>query len=555
MMEDSTDQENHGLGTVSSFLHRSLSAIGKEWQPVIWLLALLIGIITAYAVIGFRLLIAGVQWSAYGVAAEQLYTAAANLSWLHVLLAPTLGGVVVGLLLTLGKRYGALPDERPQGVADVIEARGLRAGRVSLSTGLLSALASGVSLGAGASAGREGPAVHLGASLSSFLSFRLGYPPIAARTFLACGAAAAVSASFNTPLAGVLFALEVILGHYALSVFAPVVIASVMATIITRIHLGEFPAFIVPSFDMESYAQLPAFALLGLICGIVAIIFLKSSILVEHVAHDVSKKFGIPLWAKPIIAGFLVGAIAIVFPQILGVGYQATDAALKGLFPFGLLIALIGAKIAATAITLAGRFGGGVFSPALYLGAMTGSAFGLVAGAVFPELSASEGFYAIVGMGAVAAAILGAPISTTLIAFELVREYEVAIALMVSVSIATFLTQAVIGKSFFHWQIEQRGFRLREGPQDALLHIITVRDVMTRDFSGYDPEDMDETSPPTLKENDNLKKVFALMDANNIDTVVVMNEENEAAIGLVRRNACLSFFNQALIQAHVESHN
>ena len=550
----SSDQENHGLGTVRSFFKRSLSAIGKEWQPVIWLLALLIGIITAYAVIGFRILIAGIQWSAYGISEEKLYTAAQNLSWWHVLLAPALGGVVVGLLLYLGKRYGALPDDRTQGVADVIEARGLRAGRVHLSTGLMSALISGVSLGSGASAGREGPAVHLGASLSSFIASRLGYPPAIARTFLACGAAAAVSASFNTPLAGVLFALEVILGHYALSVFAPVVIASVAATIITRLHLGEFPAFIIPPVEMESYAQLPAFVILGLICGIVAIMFLKSSIVVEHITQDVSEKLRIPVWVKPIIAGLLVGAIAIVFPQILGVGYQATDAALKGLFSFWLLVSLIGAKIAATAITLAGRFGGGVFSPALYLGAMTGGAFGLIAGSLFPDLTANEGFYAIVGMGAVAAAILGAPISTTLIAFELVREYEVAIALMVSVSIATFLTQAVVGKSYFHWQIERRGFRLREGPQDALLHLITVRDVMTRDFSGYKLEDLDD-KPPTLTENDNLKTVFDLMDANNTETLVVMVEDTNDTIGLVHRNACLSFFNHALIQAHVERHS
>jgi len=554
-MDDSLKHEKRGLGTVHAFILRNFKSTGKEWQPVIWVLALLVGIVTAYAVIGFRLLIAGVQWSAFGVATEHLYTTAQTLAWWQIMLAPTLGGVVVGLLLYLGGRWGAIPDEHAHGVADVMEARGLHAGKIQLSTGLISALISGVSLGAGASTGREGPAVHLGASISSLLASRMGYTPIIARTFLACGAAAAVSASFNTPLAGVLFALEVVLGHYALSVFAPVVIASVAATIITRIELGEFPTFILPAHDFGSYAQLPSFVLLGIVSGVVAIIFMKSSIFLEFLARDATEKFSLPLWIKPAIAGLLVGVLALVFPQILGVGYEATEAAHKGLFSLWLLVALIGVKILATSISLAGRFGGGVFSPALYLGTMTGAAFGIVAGALFPDLVASKGFYAIVGMGAVSAAILGAPISTTLIAFELVREYQVTIAVMVSVSIATLLTQAVLGRSFFHWQIEQHGYHLSEGPQDALLHIITVRDVMTRDFSGFDREELDEEPHPTLKESDDLKTVFALMESENVDTLAVVDEEKEDVIGLVRRNACLSFFNQALIQAHVESHH
>ncbi len=546
-------QEVHGLGTVRSFLQRSLRAIGKDWQPVIWLIGLTIGVLTAYAVIGFRLLIAGTQWVAFGTPSHFLFTALMDLSWWHILLMPAIGGLVVGFLLHRAKVNGALPDEHAHGVAEVIEARGLRGGRISLGTGFYSAVIAAISLGAGGSAGREGPAVHLGAALSSQIAQRLGYAEVPSRTFLACGAAAAVSASFNAPIAGVLFALEVVLGHYALSVFAPVVIASVTAAIITRVHLGEFPAFLVPAYEFGSYWQLPAFALLGLVSGAVAILFMKTSIFAEYLTNTVVAKWSIPLWLRPALAGLLVGAIAVFFPHVLGVGYQSTDAALKGLFPFWVLITLIGAKIVATALTLAGRFGGGVFSPALYLGAMTGGAFGIIAGTLFPDLSATEGLYAIIGMGAVSAAILGAPISTTLIAFELVRKYEVSIALMVSVSIATLLTQAVVGKSFFHWQIERRGYRLREGPQDALLHLITVRDVMTAES-----EESEQTVPggaPALTPSDTLKTIFALMDREKVETLPVVDPADRTRrIGLVRRSDCLTVYNHALIQAHVESH-
>ncbi len=454
--------------------------------------------------------------------------------------------------MLLLKRLSYLPDDRAHGVADVIEARGIHDGRVSLRTGLSSALISGISLGVGASAGREGPAVHLGASIASLIARSLGYPAPAAKMFLACGAAAAVSASFNAPIAGVLFALEVVLGHYALSVFAPIVIASVAATVVTRIHTGEFPAFIVPQMDFGSYLQLPAFAILGLVAGVVAILFMKSAAMAARVADGMSSKLRAPIWIRPMVGGVMIGTLAIWFPQILGVGYEATDAALKGIFPLSLLVALIAAKIAATSVTLACRFGGGVFSPALYLGAMTGAAFGSIAITLFPELSTSANFYSIVGMGAVSAAILGAPISTALIVFELVREYEAAIALLVSISIATVLTQSVLGRSFFHWQIEMRGYKLQEGPHHALLETIRVSDVMSdtevraEEYTG---------DGPRLTPADRLTTIFELMDKFETDVIpVTQSEHDNKIVGIVLRSDSLAVYNRALVQAHVESH-
>ena len=217
--------------------------------------------------------------------------------------------------------------------------------------------------------------------------------------------ASAVSASFNAPIAGVLFAHEVILGHYSKRSFIPIVISSVMGTILTRLWFGEAAAFEIPAHQITSYLEFPAFALLGVVCGMVAVIFQMSLIQTDRAARAVA----MPLWLRPAVGGLMVGAIGVFYPEILGVGYQATDMALKNQFALPMLLALLVLKTAATSITLASRFGGGVFSPSLYIGAMAGGAFGLIASQVFPELASSQGIYAILGMGAVAATDKGAP--------------------------------------------------------------------------------------------------------------------------------------------------
>ncbi|MDF1735117.1 MAG: chloride channel protein, partial [Minwuia sp.] len=303
-------------------------------------------------------------------------------------------------------------------------------------------------------------------------------------TLLACGVATGVAASFNAPIAGVIFAHEVVLGHYALRALAPVVVASVIGTVVTRIHIGDFPAFLIPQYDILSFWEFPAFMLLGVVCGIMTLIFFWSVGFTRDVIEDVLK---IPVFWRPPIAGLAVGSIALLYPEVLGVGYEATDNALKQLYPLSLLILLVAAKMAATSITIAGGFGGGVFSPALFIGAMTGGAFGLIAARIFPELAAEHGLYAMVGMGAVAAAILGAPISTTLIVFELTGDYRVTIALMVGVVLATVVSRQFRYISFFHWQLARRAVDLVYA-DEVLMHAQTVRRVAADDFLAITPE-------------------------------------------------------------------
>ena len=275
------------------------------------------------------------------------------------------------------------------------------------------------------------------------------------------------------------FALEVVIGHYALNAFAPIVLASVSGAIVSRLHFGDFPAFIIPDHTIASFFELPAFALLGVASALMVIIFLKSIALVRNT----TERLRVPLWVRSAIAGCLVGLIALEFPEILGVGYGPTDSALKELMPLRLLILLVIFKTAATVISLGAGFGGGVFSPSLFIGAMLGGAFGIVATQVFPEHSTGHGAYALVGMGAVAGSILGAPISTILIVFELTGDYAVTVAVMVAVVIASVITQQTRARSFFRWQLDDRGIDLDGGPEGRLLGDIRAVDVMSTDYA------------------------------------------------------------------------
>ncbi len=454
--------------------------LGRNVQVILSVLAVAIGAAAGVAAIGFRSVIDLVQRLGFGFGGESVATLAAGLPWWHLILVPAVGGLAVGVFV-----HFFMPGRRPHAVADVIEANALRVGRMSATVGLKAAVVSAASIGVGASVGREGPVVHLGASIGSWVAKRLHLGRTPARTLLGCGVAAAVAASFNAPIAGAFFALEVVVGHYALTAFAPIVIASVTGTIISRMNYGDFPAFVMPAMRaITSFWELPAFALLGAVSAIIAIIFMRAVFFTE----DTVARLPVPRWAHPALGGLAVGLMAIAFPQVLGVGYEATDSALSGVFPLWLLLALVVAKTAATAISLGCGFGGGVFSPSLFIGAMVGGAFGVIATSAFPELSSGPGAYTMVGMGAMAGAVLGAPISTVLMIFELTTDYSATIAVMIATAIASVITHQTQGRSFFGWQLLRRGVVVRGGQEIGLLRAIRARDVMDGGYETVTPE-------------------------------------------------------------------
>ena len=524
----------------------NLTAFYESRQPVIWLLAMLVGLATGIAAVLFRLAIGLVQWPWLRDFGENVAAAAAAQPWWVILIAPATGGLLVGLML----QY-VLTAKRTGAVADVMEAR-IHSGRgLGFRQGLANALASVLSLGSGASAGREGPVVHLGASLAAFVCVRMRLPNSARRTLLACGVAGAVSASFNAPIAGVLFAQEVILGHFAARSLAPLVLASASATIVSRFWFGDTVAFTVPEYTIISYLEVPAFFLLGAIAALVAIVFQVALIGTDWVARNIP----MPLVIRPVIGGLMVGAIAIWFPQVLGVGYDTTDAALKDSLPITLLLALIVAKVAATSITIASRFGGGVFSPALCIGALTGAAYGAIAAGVFPDLSSSGGLYAILGMGAVAAAVLGAPISTTVMVFELTGGYALSLALLMTVSIASGLSHAVLGRSYFHAQLESRGIVLQEGFHRVLVRQVHVSDFMTPISEGEESTLEPDTAEYVLRPGDTLETALRLFDTAGAERLPVVGPDDRTIlVGWARQVRALSWFNKALIETSVEEH-
>lgn len=442
-------------------------------QLTLWPIAVAVGVATGYAVILFRSGILWLQTWFYGASDEIIHSVAAVLPWYLVLSIPVAGGLVVGLILTAATR-----DARARGVDAVIEAAALRSGRVDRRIGIASSLAALVTLSTGGSTGREGPAIHIGAVLASWVSEKLKAPPVTARDILGCAAAAAVSASFNAPLAGALFALEVVLRHYALHAFGPIVIASVSAAVVSRIHLGDITEFTLPAHSITFYWEIPAFMILGVLSGFVGVVMMRGLFFAEGVADRVQRGLSIPDWLRPAAAGLLLGIIALRFPHIIGVGYETTSLALTTQIALFTAVIFAVVKVAAVAITFAGRMGGGVFSPSLMLGALTGSAFGEIAIAIFPSVSGSQGLYALAGMGAVAGAVLGAPISSTLIVFELTADWQAGIAVMISVSLASVAADRLVRRSFFLTQLERRGLHLSGGPQGYLAATMPVEHLM-----------------------------------------------------------------------------
>ncbi|MEM7739641.1 MAG: chloride channel protein [Pseudomonadota bacterium] len=525
----------------------------EAWTDIkLWSLAALTGVMTGYGVVGFAMLIEFITEQSYGTGSENLAQGARNLSALRAFIVPIVGGTAVAILLWLSRRFGINPDIRCQGVAEVIEARARPPGAITVRGGLINTAVCAIALGSGASAGREGPAVLMGGAISIFLSKRLGLSAKNSRMLLGCAAAAAVSAAFNAPIAGVLFALEVVLSNYALSIFAPIALSSILAALISRGHLGDLHRFIIPDYGGAETIDIIFGGSLGLFAGAVAIAFLTAAAFARSTTRSVVGQLKLEPALLPIIAGLVMGMIGIGYPEVLGFGYQATTEALEGNYTLKLLTIFLVMKIFATVVCLSCRFGAGVFSAGITLGAMSGAAFGITANLWFPGLVASPTFYAMIGMGAVSGAIIGAPISTTLIVFELTGDYTMTAALMIAVGVATVLSQVFFGTSWFHYQLNQRGYDLSEGPQGVILQTIRVRDVMRPVPDTAMPL---EDGAKRLDINQTLGEALAEMSKLGLDAMpVTARKDKSKLLGTLTESRALRHYNKALVDSHIEHH-
>jgi CIC family chloride channel protein len=391
--------------------------------------------------------------------------------WGWRLLAPTLGGLAVGPLVHFVAR-----EAKGHGVPEVMESMVVRGGVIRPRVVVVKSVASAITIGSGGSVGREGPIVQIGSALGSTLGQILGVSTRQLRTLVGCGAAAGIAAAFNAPIAGALFAVEILLGDFGVPHFSPIVISSVVATVVSRHFLGDFPAFVVPRYQLVSPFELVPYAFVGVVAGLVALAFIT----VLYGAEGLFERLRMPEWLKPAIGGIAVGLMGIWLPEVFGVGYGTINEALTGGLPMALLGVLLVGKILATSVTLASGGSGGVFAPSLFLGAMTGGFLGTLIHTWWPAATASSGAYALVTMGAVVGAATHAPITAIIIIFELTGDYRIIAPLMAACVVSTLVATLLKRDSIYTLKLRERGIDPFRTEDPNVLKNLYVREVIDR---------------------------------------------------------------------------
>ncbi len=456
------------LRWIRSALWSWLWRLLRNEHTVTLLAAAAIGVAGAAGAIAFRAMILLGQRAFFGTWEYSL--AGLELRpWYLLLPLPVLGGLLLGPLL----RW--VPEIRGSGIPEVIEAVSRRGGRVRKRVTPLKALAAAITIGSGGSAGREGPIVHIGAALGSTLAQLLHSPVIHARTFVGCGAAAGIAATFNTPFAGVLFATEVILRDFQMSRFSAIVVSSVVATLVSHNFIGDFAAIQVPGFELVSAWELIPYLFIGVLSALIGAGFTRSLGLGWKFFGALKQ---VPEWLHPAMGGLVVGLLAVALPHVMGVGYETINACLAGEIGLGLALAVLAAKLLATAASLSSGGSGGVFAPSLVLGALLGNSVGILMGELAPTLTAPPQAYALVAMGAMVAATTRAPISAVLMIFEMSNRFEVILPLMLACVPATLLGTALLRHSVYTAKLAARGVDVSQHRELNLLKGVHVRDVI-----------------------------------------------------------------------------
>jgi CIC family chloride channel protein len=451
--------------------------------------ALLVGLGAGLGAVVFRWLIQAVHDLSFGGLGQLL----PFLGDYVLIVAPILGGLIVGPLI-----YFFAREAKGHGVPEVMEAVALRGGRIRPIVVVIKSLASSICIGSGGSAGREGPIVQIGSALGSTLGQLLHMSDERIRNLVACGAAGGIAATFNAPIAGVLFALEIILGEFSVRYFSTVVISAVTASVVGRIAFGDVPAFSVPAYQLVSPVGLIFYTLLGVLAAFVAVSFTRILYLFED-AFDAWKKF--PEYVKPAVGGLLLGISGLIFLNVnsslglevpgepvafFGVGYEAMEWALIGKGTVLLLLFLTAFKLLATSLTIGSGGSGGVFAPSLFIGSMFGGAFGIIVHNIFPTVTATPGAFALVGMAAVFAGAARAPITSVLILFEMTDDYRLILPLMLATVVSTILSEHLDKESIYTLKLSRRGIRLERGRDIDVMQGVLVGEAMTTDVDTVD---------------------------------------------------------------------
>jgi CIC family chloride channel protein len=457
---------------------------GRSNRLFLFALALLVGCGAGLGAVAFRHMISGltelfsghVDYSAAGHAANPHVE---SLGRYFVILAPVVAGLIYGPLV----QYFA-KEARGHGVPEVMLAVARNGGRIRPQVAVVKSVASAVCIGGGGSVGREGPIVQIGSALGSSLGQLAKLDERTIRLLVACGAAGGIAATFNAPLAGVFFAMELILRRWTTDSFGMVVVSSVTASIIGRAMLGNHPFLHLPTFQVEHVVQYPLFAVLALIAGVVGVAFSRILYGVEDVCDWAWRG---PEWARPAVGGILLGLLLLLLPEMYGVGYPVLGDAVADHYTVLFLLVLLVGKLAACSLTIGIGGSGGVFAPSLFCGAMLGAAFGDGVHALIPATGGSIGAYALVGMGAVFAGAARAPITAAVIMFELTGEYTIILPLMLAVVVATAISSVLSKDTVYTRKLLRRGIDIDE-PADAILRRRPITSLMVDPPAAVHPD-------------------------------------------------------------------
>lgn len=389
----------------------------------------------------------------------------------YVFVLPVGGALALSLLLSLART-----GSRSIGVVHVLERLARHQGYLPWRNAALQFLGGVIALGTGESGGREGPAIHLGAAGSSLMGQALKLPNNSIRVLVGCGAAAAISASFNTPVAGVIFSMEVIINEYTVAGFIPVILAAVVADLINQTVYGNAAAFQVPQVAMNSLLDLPFVLLEGIVIGTIAAVFIRGVQMIHRYAPQ-------SVWQRMTIAGVVTGIVALAVPQVLGQGYDTVNQALAGELAVTLLFAVCTFKIISSVTTVALGMPVGVIGPTLFIGATAGGVLGEIGAAVMPNLASTPAFYVMLGMGAMMGAALQAPLAALMAVMELTHNPNIVLPAMLVIIVANMTASQLFGmRSIFITQMEILGLEFRQNPMSMALNRASVASIMSRDF-------------------------------------------------------------------------
>jgi len=448
----------------------------------------------------------------------------------YIILIPVIGGMIVGPLIHFFAR-----EAKGHGVPEVISSMVINSGRIRPRVAIVKALASSICIGSGGSVGREGPIIQIGSAIGSAIGQLFTLTEEKTKTLVACGAAAGIAATFNAPLGGIFFAMEVILREYGLRNFSSVVLSSVTATVISRHFLGDHPAFQTPAFELYSLLDIPYYFVFGLLTALTAWLFIK----VLYKSEDIFNSLKIPEYIKPATGGLIIGLIGLYFPQIFGVGYEVIESSVNGELALGVIIALVFLKILATSVTLGSGGSGGIFAPSLFIGALLGEGFGKLAYLIFPGTIIPPGAFALVGMAAVFAGTAHAPISAILLLFEMTGNYEILPPLMISCVISAILVRWISKNSIYTMKLVRKGIDIEKYKEIDLMENITVSEAMIIDVIA-------------VQQSDSIKKVGLMIKSTNHRGFPVLGENGKLA-GIVTREDINKALRKGNTEAEIET--